>query len=235
MSPIKRIKELPTELPPARLYLDDVEGLVDIFREAAAHQSWEPLGGEAQPRVSYQIGEYTCDTIDELRSLGNEAANFRIAVGKRGGYKVQITVERLFSSVSSFGISEEEQWAVYAKVRAVFENRSVRWKSVLHGIPWWLWLTAILLMNVLGIVSGRKPASVALRGWDVASALAILTLLVLLVYEGYFKSVVLVLRYSHESKDRLSTLKSWGPYLLAGVLGAVGTKLVEKIFQLLWP
>jgi hypothetical protein len=66
------------ELPPAKLYLDDIQDLVTILTVS---------GGETPSEFSVQfsLGEVACDGIEDLQQIGGRTTKFKIAVTETKG------------------------------------------------------------------------------------------------------------------------------------------------------
>ena len=127
-----RIDRVPSKLPHAHLYLDDIEEISRILLDAYTTSSAYP---PSQPKITYEIGdEFRLDSINDLRERGGSVSDFRIAVGPYGTNEVRWY---RFSNpqIRLYGINEREQWASYGKVKAVFDARKLVIKNIASAIP----------------------------------------------------------------------------------------------------
>jgi hypothetical protein len=68
----------PVELPLARLFLDDLEELARIFVDARTKWGDPPPEGEEATGVTFQVDEWECDTIQDLKELGRYRKYFEM-------------------------------------------------------------------------------------------------------------------------------------------------------------
>ena len=81
---IKRKLPLPRseELPPAKLYLDDVGAITELLKESVS--DGESISGEpAKDFLKYRVRDWECDDLAELEKLTRTARNLEIEV-RRG-------------------------------------------------------------------------------------------------------------------------------------------------------
>jgi hypothetical protein len=80
-------REFDGKLPPAWLYLDDIEQIVEILTTKTPELFRTKRDGSVQslakPDVCFKfiVGEHVCDTVEELRQLGDSTHDLRIHGG----------------------------------------------------------------------------------------------------------------------------------------------------------
>lgn len=117
----------PLELPPAKLFLDDLEELVRLFTEAAKREGI--LSEDNPPKVTYQVGIWECDTPDDLKDLGKAKDQFHLQVENTQqtfGVGIYISFDR-FAWTGGFNFTPAGEWALYGQLRALFEKRKRPW------------------------------------------------------------------------------------------------------------
>jgi hypothetical protein len=127
----KKPREVPTNLPPARLYLEDVEELTEILLTA-----YKTLGVE--PQVQYTFGtDDISNSVDALRTLGGSAKHFEIKVWAEESYrKIEVKVDGTWDpKFYCYGLPEKEQRATYQQVNDVFLGRVLTVKYLCDQIP----------------------------------------------------------------------------------------------------
>jgi len=240
---IKRIQEIPSELPHAHLYLDDVEEISTILRDAyerherteteAINKKLALLGSQptTQPervvRIQYKSGDSQMDTIQDLQSRGGSATDLEIVVDVSfgGGVSFRGTLNPVLHCHT---LGSEQSWGVYGKVRSVFDHRPLRLRNTANNLPLGLkFLFYILFLLVPGLFpAGRLWASQILLLWGAYLILAIgLAYTVLRPSRVFFT-------YSHE-RSRASS-QAWSRSMrdiFMLVTGAVIVKLVEQLFR----
>jgi len=58
-------QSIPSELPPAKLYLDDITEILQILTDS-----------NTDCQASFVAGKSKCDTLDDLRDLGGRTTHF---------------------------------------------------------------------------------------------------------------------------------------------------------------
>jgi hypothetical protein len=140
---IRTIPTVPSELPHARLYLDDIEEISSILLKAAALDlaKW---GREA--RISYAIGDTKMDSIRDLETLGGGTTKFDINVGPWGpsvSFRFYSNPQVLLQSLDA-----EQAWATYGVVKSIFDRRQLTVKNAVDSLPLWLKLSLWALFVV---------------------------------------------------------------------------------------
>jgi len=125
----KRQEETPPlELPPARLFLDDLEELVRLFIEAVNREV--ALDARDLPlRATYHVGIWVCDSIGDLKEFGKAKDRFHLQVkNAQESLAVGIYMYRdRFAWTGGFNFSPAGEWALYGQLRTLFEKRKRPW------------------------------------------------------------------------------------------------------------
>ena len=126
---IRETNQIPRELPPAKLYLGDVEGIVKVFIASADLSS---VSEGAQPRVSFAVKTFECDTVEELQQLGRTKSNvlgIYVDIDKEEVGSLEIVKGRPASWGYGPGMRKDDRFKVYGQLQALFHIRRIRWKS----------------------------------------------------------------------------------------------------------
>src|SRR5258705_5660986 len=124
---------IPTQLPPAKLYLDDITEIVQILSDS-----------NADGQTSFVVGGSKCDTLEDLKELRGRATHFVMNISAPGKHQ---SLE-LTSSTTRIHIDETGDqlvaWSKYVNVAAIFERRKLKLKSAVRVVAPWvfasLWL-----------------------------------------------------------------------------------------------
>jgi hypothetical protein len=132
---IRQIKKS-IELPPAHLYLEDIEEIVELMTEVSKN-----LGrGNPEVDIGFKAGKKECDTLDDLKQLGGSWRRFEARVGS-GSF----TIDPFWGT--KFYVPD--QGHTFDRVLRLTTIREAKFRSLLLGIPWefmfvWFWLSLYL-------------------------------------------------------------------------------------------
>jgi hypothetical protein len=219
---IKPVPEsIPTILPPAKLYLDDINEILQILTDS-----------DTDCQASFIVGKSKCDTLDDLKDLRGRATHFVMNISAPGKHQ---TLE-LTTSVTRIHIHEIGDqlpaWSKYVNVAAIFEKRRLRLKSAVRSVSSWLlaglWLLAVAAW--MFIPHNVRPFSIyrlphLATGVLVAAAV---------VYYFASSHSVVYLRYP----QRVGVgrwLEDHKPEIIVGlvcaVLAAIATRVIEQFWK----
>src|SRR5437899_8494815 len=121
---IEKIREVPRDLPAARLYLDDIKEITQIMVDAVAPIL---LRFHEDPNVVYTFGHGSrastkATSIEDLKSVGGSSSHFQIKVGGSLGIELRVRGS-LSPELSLYSLSEVEARAGYQKIESVFLHR----------------------------------------------------------------------------------------------------------------
>jgi hypothetical protein len=194
-----RVVRKEPELPPARLYLEDIEEIVSVMTERAKEDS---KGKE--PVVGFVLGKRECDTIDDLKAIGGKWRNFRIDVG-HSTFKTHYT--------SSYMVAPAE---VFDHVLRLMNARKVKLRSMCRDIPWWvvaLWFIGFdIVVNIV-----KTPSTV----WPRVVMLSLFFGPLVLGLWAVSAHTIVELRYSHVLSPKAKVAAEWGSkaaWIILGVL-----------------
>lgn len=120
---------VPKDLPAARLFLDDIEEIVQLLLSAGEVQhtstvrtpvDWPPL------EMAFSVGDRICDRIEELPQITKSTKNLIIQVMRGSRFHAVLVVDR-FAELTTHGLRYDEQLAVFYRVEDVFKQRRLRW------------------------------------------------------------------------------------------------------------
>jgi hypothetical protein len=243
---IRQIRRVPTDLPFAVLYLDDLEEIsailiragvaaVKVRQEENAKRFGEE-GEEYKPpetKVLYQIGKAQIETIAELADYTQSAREFIMTVSV-GEYEAgELTFSKHPGIEPSLEIgfifTGDERWALYAKIESVVERRTLSVKNTLLSLPSWVGISTWFLLTFTPVLAlaFHFPLNLFLYVlWVVA--------IVIVLYVMLRPSRVYFVRSHEQSKLRASARQEFRKhvgYLIVGaVLGGFITKLIDVFF-----
>jgi hypothetical protein len=223
---ITKIREIPSKLPEAHLYLDDIEEVCKIVLETYKISCPD----EPEPRITFSTEDCRMDSITDLEKLGGTTTDFEIHVGGAGNYiSFHSWGSPRFNSYL-YPLSTEQRWAVYGQVKAIVERRQYR-----RAIPKWLVFATLLLLGVGIDVFSIVKHSEALLVWGMVSLWA---LIAILIWTGNRKSRVSFVRYHERSRviaeDRKGYLKAIILLVIGAIIGGPVMKAVEHFISLWW-
>ncbi len=224
---IQRIHELPRELPHARLFLDDIEEISMILLNAYTPA---PPEEREEAKITYTIGDSRMDSIADLQTLGGSTTKLRISVGDhlravefRGFWNPEIAL---------YSLDEQKRWAVYAKIKSIFDRRRLSMKNAITSLPGWLkalpWASVLLAPYLVWLV----PRATLFVLWFL---IGYIVLAVALGFVKYRPSRVFLVRSHERSKVSSAAWKvnvrDFVFIVIGGVVTAVVTEIVRHLFK----
>jgi hypothetical protein len=114
---ITRVLRVPkVTLPAATLYLDDIEEIIGVLKA----EDGDP------PILEFVVDDQRCDSLDDLRKIGGQTANFTMDVHWRAKFTwYSLRVEpRERASIFVSGPSVQRQAWVTSQTKEIFDRRS---------------------------------------------------------------------------------------------------------------
>jgi hypothetical protein len=132
---LKPIRVVPTELPQARLYLEDVEEITQLLQE-----NLPPDAAGQPPRIKYKLTEETADSIDDLKEKGTVSKSLEISAAS-----CDVTIGRI-SSIRCYGLNDVIPRTLHSSVTQIFNRRKRRFFNFLQpdGIRFALFILPLL-------------------------------------------------------------------------------------------
>ena len=209
---------IPSELPPAKLYLDDISEILQILTDS-----------DQGCQASFVVGKSKCDTLDDLKDLRGRTTRFVLDISSPGKHQtLELTPSATRIHIHELG-DQLPAWSKYVNVAAIFEKRRLRLKSFIRSAAAWvfaaLWLAAvpawIFAPHVARPISLHKLPHIA-TGFFLAVAV---------VYYFVSSHSIVYLRYP----QRVGVgrwLEDHKPEIIVGavcaVLAVVATEVIEK-------
>jgi hypothetical protein len=212
---------IPIKLPPAKLYLDDINEILRVLTDS-----------NADCQASFVAGKSKCDTLDDLKELRGRTTDFVMNISSPGKHQtLELTTSTTQVHIHELG-DQLEAWSKYVKVAAIFERRRLRLKSAVRSVGPLILAGLWLLTIAAWIVELHVAKSVLIHelpylvtGVIVAAAI---------VYYFVSSHSIVYLRYP----QRVSAgrwLEDHKPEIIVGVvcalMGAVATRIVERVWK----
>jgi hypothetical protein len=211
---------IPTNLPPAKLYLDDIQEIFRILTDS-----------DPDCEASFIAGQSKCDSLDDLKEMRGRTTYFVMNISSPRKHQ---TLE-LTPSVTRLHIDELGDqlvaWSKYVNVAAVFEKRKLRLKSVVHSLAPLLIAAMCLLAFALWMVPhAAKPVSI-----DETNRLVTgIFLAAAVIYYFISSHSIVYLRYPHRVGFG-RWVEDHKPEMIIGVVcilaGAIATRIAEMVWK----
>jgi len=218
---VRTIQTVPTDLPHAKLYLDDLEEVTKILMEMSV-----PESEKDEPIVTYKIGNKVMDSISDLHQQGGSTTSLEVNVRRRRWRDAELRFSNYSDPSVSF-VSEETQqkWALYGKVKTVFDSKRYVLKNVVDDLPEWV-KTSFYTVN---LIIPFAFAGLMEKGWKAFGVMFLAYYLVLgILLTQIAKRSRVVLSYSYEhAKLSAEARRSYIRDIVMVALGAGITKTVE--------
>lgn len=138
---------VPWQLPAARLYLDDLEAILDILLDARNNPAGETVPSDKKVTSTFVMGNDVCDEIADLQKLGKRTAQMEVTLKIEGdtSFEAGLEIDPYDTRWMVYGLTREQSWRTYRRLEALFGKRRLRWTSFLH--------THFFLAPLLGFVA----------------------------------------------------------------------------------
>lgn len=212
---------VPTKLPPAKLYLDDISEIVQILTDSST-----------DCQASFVAGKSKCDTLDDLKDLGGRATHFVMNISSPGKHQtLELTPSSTRIHIHEVG-DQLPAWSKYVNVAAIFQKRKLRLKSAIRAAGWPIFAALWLLTVAFWILvpHALKPLSIyefprVATGTVIAAAV---------VYYFVSSQSIVYLRYPHRA-GAVRWLTEHKPEIIVGIIctliGAITSRILEKIWK----
>jgi hypothetical protein len=218
--------DTPSEFPPARLFLDDIEEIVGILRELVGSQKSKV--DDPAVKVTFSVSGSECDDLRDLPKIAKPYRALDIEVERGWLGRTSLTFYFFSAFWRSYGLTREATLPAYHRLEPIFKKRKRHWATFARTVPWWVWVLVIgavdLLLHVTHVMTTTFNSHIP---FIVICVLAFIT---------GARHTSVVLRYSWEPSPFFVYLKDKIIPLIAGaLLGIFGTLLTGYIKHRYWP
>lgn len=213
---------IPTELPPAKLYLDDITEIWQILTDSSPDEC----------QASFVAGKSKCDTLDDLKELGGRTTHFVMDIASAGKHQtLELTPAATRIHIHEIG-DQLPAWSKYVNVAAIFERRRLRLKSLVRSLGWRIFAGLWLLTVALWIFAPHalKPVPV----YEIPRLATGIVIAGAVVY--YFASSESIVYLRHPKRVGVTGwLAEHRPEIIVGVicvlLGVLASPFLGKIWR----
>lgn len=211
---------IPSQLPPAKLYLDDIGEILQILTDSNPNH-----------QATFVAGQSKCDTLEDLKQLRGRATHFVINVSSPQKHQtLELTPSATRIHIDEVG-DQLIAWSKYVNVAAIFEKRKLRLKSAVYAIAPMLFagLCLLALIAWMFVPHAVQPLSI-----NELNRLVTGTVLVLAVVYYFVSShSVVYLRYPQRVGVR-RWLEDHKPEIIVGVIGVLLGAIATRIGEVRW-
>ncbi len=216
--------EVPSDLPPAKLYLDDIVEIVQLFSRALPMKR-DSSGGVSAIVTKFEVGQKQCDDINDLPKIAKQTTNFNLEV-RRKYDSAKLYVSRYNSDWYWSGLDDEEVWATARKLQSIFEQRQLRWRKLIDGLNFIPLVVGLLMPLVLLFRNTAKEIS----------AFLVVSAFMLFWFATLRRHSIVVFRY----RSDLTAMKDERTekvflILATAFISVLGTVLVQFLIHRWWP
>jgi hypothetical protein len=212
---------IPSKLPPAKLYLDDITEILQILTDSSPDY-----------HASFVAGRSKCDTLDDLKELRGRTTHFVMNVSSpRKHQTLELTPSATRIHIDEIG-DQLLAWSKYVNVAAVFERRKLRLKSAIRSVAPLLFAGLSLLALAVWMFAPRaaKPLSV----YELTHLATGIILAAAVVYYFASSHSIVYLRYP-QKLGAGRWLEDHKPEIIVGfisvLMGAIASRVIEKTWR----
>ena len=226
MTIYSREKEVPTKLPAARLYLDDIEEIREAILGAAASRERRSEIDPTQVKVetTFYIGDQVCTEVQDLPKIKKRTRDFEMRLSAPDGFSARVGVSWYATQWTTEGLTKADTWRAYHKLETIFERRKIRWRNLLPGdagsLAFLLVECFLVLVLLLGYRTGKIIYKLAPTHLELASYLLALAIVALITPAAFFlmRHDTVILRYSW---DQAAQREDRNTKILIGAVSAL--------------
>jgi hypothetical protein len=209
---------IPTKLPPAKLYLDDITEIWQILTDSCP-----------DCYASIVAGDSRCDRPEDLPDIGGRTIHFVMDISSPGKHQT-LEITRSTTRIDIHEIGDQlVAWSKYAKIAAIFQKRKLRLKSAVWAVGPWifacLWLVAVAAW--MFVPHAPKPISI----YTLAHLVTGVVLAGVIVYYFVCSHSIVYLRHPHRVW-LWRWLEDHKPEILVGIgcilIGAIAARTIDK-------
>jgi hypothetical protein len=251
---IRTIREVPSQLPHAHLYLDDIVEISSILQDAAfesAKLERDRIESEVLPsfkasseeslkvkdllgsqrsitpaNISYSVGDTKMDSITDLQSFGGSSAKFEMGL-ENWGPRLRFTYF-MNPELQLHSLDEAQQWVTYGRIKSIFDRRQLRIKNAIESLPGWLKCS-------LWIFLALTPELFPHTRHGAYFAIGYISTVALIGYVYFLRPSRVFFLRSHErtrasSEARRRTVREISILVVGGVIGGLIIELVHRFW-----
>lgn len=228
-------KPVPDDLPPARLYLDDIEEIATILAAALGETTPEVKQGEKAPDIQtkFRIDDKVSPQIGDFEHLKKRTHDLTVTVSK-GNCQARIFITESNTFWSSFEMSREKSLDTHSKLKTVFDEKKLWWRARARMAPWWTFLFFYPAVFILTVILASLYPQLKAHSAEIASIVATLLTLVAFaaVFIGSRRHSTVILSYSSDARAKREELWSKVSLILITALVTLfGTLLAQYILR----
>jgi hypothetical protein len=127
--------EVPSEFPPARLFLDDIEEIVRTLVDAnKSHNPYASQDEDAKLRVEFTIKDQVCDEVEELPEIAKKTTELSIQLEWESGYIANsLRFYKDGSMLSTYVLTREGHLSLFHKLAPIFKRRNLWLRTLVHS------------------------------------------------------------------------------------------------------
>jgi hypothetical protein len=229
-------------LPPARLYLDDLEKVVRILVEAIENRKEEAdrRDESARTKVTLTVKGLACDEVKELKDIAKKTTELNLKVERGWGGQSSLTLNTYYSAVTLIGFTREEQLRVLDQIAPIFKLRNLWFATLYYSNKTFRQVLFPLFSVALAIAAWTVPFNkvtpLKLRVAVMLPFLVLNATVFVVIVTTAFRHSTIILRYSSERSAIRQEMVSKGiPIVVASILSFILGLLTLYLKHKYWP
>jgi hypothetical protein len=225
---ITKVISVPSDLPHARLYLDDIEEICRILLDALREERKGTYRDETAEAATarFLMKGLSLDTTEDLMEYGGSATDLTVKVGgEYGGCQLEF---RLLSHprLSLYSLGTERAFATYGKVKAILDRRELTVRNITAKTPDWL----VFPFSMVVSYGGAFAIAEVPPGHRLVPAVLAAGMVAVVLYFGVRPSRVYFVRSHERSKSRSQKTRDYIERIAFLVGGALLGIALSKLF-----
>jgi hypothetical protein len=231
--------EIPTEFPPARLFLDDIEEIVRTL--LAANKDLNPgvpPGEGTKLKVTFTIKDQECDEVEELPKIAKKTAELSILLGWESGYAANsLTFRRDGSYLATYMLEKEGHLSLFHRLAPIFKRRNLWLRTLVHSHRQssltLIIASCLTVVTVAEMFISKHPNDMA---GTIALALLLMSIIITISTTTLYRHTIIIMRRSSEPSPVRQELLQKAPLAaITSVLTFLLTLLGFYLKHKYWP
>jgi hypothetical protein len=220
--------EVPSEFPPARLFLDDIDEVVRILVAGAENRKREGSLDEdpARTMLTLTVEDRVCDDVQDLPKVAKKTINLLVRVERQYWTQTSLGFSRSGTYLSFYGVTREERLTTFHDLEPIFRRRNLWLATFLSSQRKLfitllnLWLFTAMVLVLIYMSNKQTPRMLTLGFW----MLLLSTPIMISLFATTRHHSIIIMRHSSEPSALRQGLRDKLPAMLIGIaIGGVLT------------
>jgi hypothetical protein len=228
--------EVPSEFPPARLFLDDIEEIAGVLVASAQNRKRQGDINEdpAPTKLTFTVKDRVCDEAQELPKIAKNTIWLMVKAERQYWSMTVLRFSRYSTTLGYYGVTREEQLSTFYSLAPIFKRRKLWLATLLHFnrvLVLALMFFLILAQLTLAFMFKKQTALIPV----IVIGFLLVAIGTTLVATTRHHSIVILRHSSESSTARQEMISKSIPIVASNILSFILGLLALYIKHKYWP